>query len=400
MSLEDTALAIGAVSKIIRENLEDASGIKVTVGRPEPGASTSGEGKLNLFLYEASFDPSLKNIQLIEGQPPPLWFVLKYLVTAYDESADSDSTSAHELLGKGASALQELSFISLNPTSSAALIPNPEVLKITFDQMNADLISKIMQGGNEKYRISLGFQVRPIMIATREKPAHSLLVGVDYTKTPPDNIIGEKGVKIDVLPSLGPTISSLIPDSIEPDTSIVILGNDLNLTGLTVHIGPATFPVDKQTQNKLSCKIDHINAGGNKISAGSHPISVIQKLNNGRNRSSNLLTSNLLPVINSVNTSGIVVTTTTSSPPQDIVKAKIQLFGFLLGTSFDDISLSFFKDGNVHYKFDNPTSPPGLDQTQLNLDIVNNDEVLAGTYRLILHVNGQQAKYSPEITLI
>jgi hypothetical protein len=46
----------------------------------------------------------------------------------------------------------------------AALQDNPEPLKLSFDETTAELISKIMAGTDERYRLSMAFQVRPVMI--------------------------------------------------------------------------------------------------------------------------------------------------------------------------------------------------------------------------------------------
>ena len=58
----------------------------MTVDRPRPPANGGGVpagGRLNLFLYETSFDPTLRNVPLEDGRPAPLWLVLKYLLTAF-----------------------------------------------------------------------------------------------------------------------------------------------------------------------------------------------------------------------------------------------------------------------------------------------------------------------------
>jgi len=216
MALADTGKAIGKVTELLRQHLEHKTGkigIDVTVGRPEPSTNSNSSAKprLNLFLYEALFDPTMKNIALDEGQSPPLWLVLKYLITAFDDDGKSDTGPAHENLGEGLRALQELSFLPLSsivlPADiAAALGDNPEVLKITFDEAPSELLSKLMQGTDEKYRFSMSFQVRPVMIAAGVAPAYSLLVGVDYTESPPEEI-GEAGIQIPVVPSLGPNIT-------------------------------------------------------------------------------------------------------------------------------------------------------------------------------------------------
>src|SRR6266705_3524191 len=108
MALVNTGRAIGAVTQTLRERLTTVLGAavgQVTVGRPEPPAAALAGSRLNLFLYEIHHDEFLRNESLDDGQPPPLWLVLRYLLTAFDEGGDSDTVDAHEILGEGLRAL-------------------------------------------------------------------------------------------------------------------------------------------------------------------------------------------------------------------------------------------------------------------------------------------------------
>ena len=202
MALEDSGRAIGATTRILRERLLARLQTllsDVTVGRPEPPRGALNNPRLNLFLYEVQVDGHLRNQPLDEGQPAPLWLVLRYLLTAFDRDGESDSISAHELLGLGMRELQDLNFLTAN--GNVALNDSPDILKITFEDASTELLSKIMQGSEERYRCSSAFQVRPVMIAPGTPPEYALLVGVDYQN---NAIIGEDGIRIPVLPLLGP----------------------------------------------------------------------------------------------------------------------------------------------------------------------------------------------------
>lgn len=401
MALADTGKAIGKVTKLLVSRLGSKTSLSVAEGRPEPPGNGTSDRQLNLFLYEALFDPSLKNISLDEGRPAPLWLVLKYLLTAFDSGGKSDTFEAHENLGEGIRAIQELNFLSLaSPIDSEilkALQDNPEPLKITFDEVSSELLSKLMQGSEEKYRFSVGFQVRPVMIATGETPSYSLLVGVDYTKNL--EIIGENGIKIPVIPSMGPTITEISPSKLEVNSTLTIFGTDLNLSGLSVMLGSAELAVTAQQPNKLQCVVNGTIAGGGVISPGSHPISVVQTLPTGRRRSSNLLVGDLLPTLTNAATNSL--TRVNPADPTSNVFGNILLTGVLLGGANDDIFIALYKDGKVVKLFD------GLDkltvtptQSTLTLAMPQADAVLPGKYRVILRVNGQQAKNSPEVELI
>lgn len=404
MALVDTGKAIGAVASLLKARLLP---LQASIGSPQ---KIKDGPLLNLFLYESQFDATLRNYPLDEGQPPPLWLVLKFLMTGFDVGGESDTPAAMELLGQGMSALQRNSFLSFTgvpPSIIGPLADNPEDLKITFDEANSDLLSKLVSGADEKYRYSVGFQVRPVMIAAGEPSSYSLLVGVDYTKAPVVEI-GEKGIQIPVIPSLGATISEIEPAKFEVGSIVTIKGTDLNLSGLSVSLGPIDLPVVSQTPDKLTFKVDGAIATGDAISAGSHAIAVVQTLPTGRRRLSNVLVAGLLPTIT---TAAIAGGTLTINPPPAPPKpqtafATIDLTGVLLGRKDDDCFLALYRDGATVRLFDTftdeatvPPPPPVPAQSAKSLKMVTDDAVPVGDYLVIYRVNGQQAKQSPVVSL-
>jgi hypothetical protein len=397
MAYADTAEAIGEVSELIRTRLQAEAVVTTYVGRPEP--PTDGLARLNLFLYESVLDPSLKNFSPDEGCAPPLWLVLKYLVTSFDEQGKSDTTDAHRNLSKGIQALQGLNF--LPESSQPALQSNPERLKITFDAISSDLISKIMQGPEEKYRFSMGFQVRPVMVAAREDPSYSLLVGVDYTTAPP-KVVGEEKIQIPVLPSMGALITRLEPTKFEANQTVTIYGDSLNLSALFIRLGTLDVGATTQKPDLLKFKLDLSTAGGTTISAGSHPVTVVQELPGGRYRSSNVLVGELLPQVSTVTIPGPLAL------QNGFITGDIKMSGNLLGRVGDDIVLALFKESKVVKVFEGKTANAAAagvmfvvsaDQSELTLTIRKADELSPGLYRTILRINGQQAKLSPEVNL-
>jgi hypothetical protein len=407
MPLADSANAISAVTEVIVDRLRARTLLDVTVGRPEPGDSFVKAERLNVFLYEILFDGNLKNVPLDEGQRPPLWLVLKYLLTAFDDDGKtSDSPVAYEHLGEGIRALQEIALLPLSGLSTTqlnSLSDNPEDLAITFDEASTDLLSKVMQGSEEKYRVSIAFQVRPVMIAPAEVPSYSLLVGVDYTASPiPDAKDPEKRIHVPVLPSMGPTITLIEPASFELGGTVTIFGTDLHLTNLSVTLGVLDLPVTMQQPDRLQFVVRDDIANGATISAGSFPISVSQLLATGRRRSSNLLVGSLLPTLSATAIEGLVQTVTAVPPPIGWKFATINLSGTLLGkTTDDDFYLALFKDGATVKLFDalTDTSPAAQPQTKRQLQMTQPDAVPPGEYKVLYRVNGQQARRSFAIDL-
>ena len=139
MALVDTGRAIGAVSLLLQERLSDSLTLNVTIGR---SSDIAGNGAtVNLYLYEVRVDGHLRNVSLDEGQPAPIWLVLKYLMTAFDDAGDSDTTDAHELLGTAIRALSGLNFFGLDGLAGDivdALCDNPDRLKLSFEDTGAD----------------------------------------------------------------------------------------------------------------------------------------------------------------------------------------------------------------------------------------------------------------------
>jgi len=389
MSLADSGTAIGAVTRLLQDHLI-RRGFEVSIGKPEDAADTdTTAAKLNLFLYETGFDPHLRNVSLRDGDVPPLWLVLRFLLTAFDVAESSDTAAAHDLLGRGMSAIHELNFLRLDPLVAPsvrlALENNPEPLKLTFDESNIDVLAKVMQGNDERYRLSVAFQVRPVMIVPGILPRSSLLVGVDYTTTP-ETIIGRDGVQIDVIPSLGAQLDRVEPARFEVGETLVVYGDDISGTDMEVVLGTATLTVIERHVDRLVVAAEGSPgtpiASGTALSAGEMPLVVRRRLSPTRTRSSNLLAARLLPTVTGAS----------------IAAGNLQLQGLLLGTDADDVVVIFYRpsDGATAHLFDTVTT--AADQQTLTVPGAA-AAVPAGTYRVILRVNNQQAKASPGVTV-
>jgi len=388
MALADSGTAIGAVTRLLQDHLI-RRGFTVSIGTPEDAAKNDTAAKLNLFLYEAAFDPHLRNQPLRDGESPPLWLVLKFLLTAFDADENSDTAAAHDMLGRGMSALQELSFLRLDPLVALnvrlALEHNPEPLKLTFDDANADLLSKLMQGPDERYRLSVAFQLRPVMIVPADIPRGTLLVGVDYT-TAPETIIGPDGVQIDVIPSMGARLDSVEPDRFEAGATLTLTGDDLSAIEMEVVLGNVMLTIVDRQPGRLTVTAEGSPgtpiAGGTTLSAGEMPLVVRRRLSPTHTRSSNLLAARLLPTVTGAS----------------IVAGNLQVQGHLLGNATDDIIVLFYRatDGVTVRMFDTVATVAN----QQTLTVAGAAAAVpAGTYRVILRVNNQQARSSPSVVV-
>jgi hypothetical protein len=315
--------------------------------------------------------------------------VLKFLLTAFDDKEDSDTAAAHDLLGRGMSALHELNFLRLDPLVALnvrlALENNPEPLKLTFDECNVDLLSKIMQGSDERYRLSVAFQMRPVMIVPGSLPRASLLVGVDYS-TAPETIIGRDGVQIGVIPSIGARLDRVDPERFEAGETLTLFGDDISGSDMEVVLGNVMLNIVERQVGRLVVTAEGSPgtpiASGTTLSAGEMPLVVRRRLSPTRTRSSNLLAARLLPTLNSA----------------ALVAGDLQLQGLLLGGDSDDVIVLFYResDGVTVHLFDTVTT--AADQKTLTVAGAA-AAVPAGTYRVILRVNNQQPKASPAVVV-
>jgi hypothetical protein len=392
MAAADSTRAIGAVTRLLREHLLQR-GFDVSIGKPEEAAQANTAAKLNLFLYETGFEPHLRNVELRRGEPPPLWLVLKYLLTAFDSFEDSDSADAHELLGGGIAALHELSVLplvaSMVPPVQPALQDNPEPLKLSFDETTAELLSKIMQGTDERYRLSMAFQVRPVMIVPASASRSSLLVGINYN-TVPQTVIGEDGVVIDVIPSMGPTLERVEPAAFGAGAAIELFGNDLHGANIEVALGDQLLTIVERRPERLRVTVEGTPpapiASGTTLSAGEHALVVRRRLSPTRVRSSPVRLARLLPSVTGAT----------------LVGADLQVSGNLLGrgplqAETDDVVVGLFRDGRTVRLFD--VVADASTQNLLIVPGVTGAGLAAGDYLVIVKVNNQQARFSPRITL-
>lgn len=370
MPLSATNEAIGAVSEAIRAQLQLRTGMLVTVDRPDQAASRDDESKLNLFLYQTDFDPYLKNVPLDEGMPPPLWLSLRYLITAYDQNHDSDTVDAHRLLARGMAALQEINI--LWPTVPS-LVDNPEPLKLTFDPCDVDLLSKIMQGTDEKYRLSAAFQVRPVLIAPDVPPAFALPV---LTVGPP----GAEGVT--VLPSMGPRLLGVTPPRFEAGATIELYGEEIGSQIETAYIGPLALPVIAARTGAVQVRVP----ADTTLSAGVYPAVVARRLPSGRTQTSNPQFVTLMPTVTTA-THGALV-----AAGGGRFSGTATLNGVRLGGPDDVVFVAFYRDGAVVLNLEVTGTAA---QTSLSAVVDNAHALLAGDYYLIVRVNGAQAAHAP-----
>lgn len=367
--------AIGAVSELLSTRLSTAlNNVSVPVGRPEAGGA---QGRaLNLFLYGVGLDPHLRNEPLDRGQPPPLWLVLHYLLTAFDSGGDSDTAAAHRLLGQGMAALHELNFIR-PPVTNLPLAKNPEPLKVTFDEAGVDLLSKVMQGSDEKFRVSAALQVRPVLLAVETPPAYAPLVTIIG---PPD----DPGIKVS--PSMGARLTGIEPQRFVAGTAVTLTGVDLAGYGEAL-LGEHVLPL---SPGALEGTVLFTLPSAAAVPANAYPVCVARTVS-GRKLTSNALLAELMPRVTAAALDGAL----TLLPPGDAGAprhGRFRVTGRQLGGAGASVFATLFGGGAAHGLFE---PDAGATQTQLRFTVAAGQALPPGDYRLVVRVNGQQAAESP-----
>ena len=401
MPLAQTGFAVGSVSRFLAGILTTALwnvppyNPKITVQRPQADAAPGNhtQPRINLFLYEIEIDAAMRNISLTPGNTPPLWVVLRYLLTAFDGAGESDTPESHDLLGMGMQVLMGVRDAMPALAGYTALADNPEPLKLTFDQATPDLLSRLMQGPDDKFRCSAAFQVRPVMIAQPLPPTGMQLVGINYRL---GTIIGIAGIHNFVLPGMGPQLDGSQPAAVELGDTLTLLGNNLDVVGLSVSFGAATLIPNSQHAQALSVLIEGLAPAA--ISAGNIPVSVTQVLPAGPSISSGLLSVALLPTVSAM----AIVSIAVVSAVNPNVYATISLTGVLLGGTGDYVEFALVRNGAVALLLDSPDpsfTPPG-DQTRQQFAMPSATAVPPGEYYAILRVNGQQNKQAFTLNMV
>lgn len=189
-------LAIGGVSAtlqtLLRDRMELPAGVtrndlQVTLSTPQPegDAQAAEPTRVNLFLYRATENASLKN-QMIPGQGhpgeyghPPLSLVLHYLLTAYGTTDDNgllNETLAHFLLGSAMRVLHDYPVITealMTVNSPVAQILHSslrgefEQVKVCLDPISLEDLSKVWTALTRPYRLSTAYSMSVVQIESR-----------------------------------------------------------------------------------------------------------------------------------------------------------------------------------------------------------------------------------------
>ncbi len=165
--------AIGMVSESLRNLL---TGEMVITPAPNvtvlsPNDSGGGSRRVNLFLYKAQENASLKNLdwQVKPGDsgqltPPPLSLNLFYLMTPYAPNDPQTGNSAsHEILGEAMRVFYENPIISQDYLVEG-LSDAKHQIKIMLNTLDLDELSRVWNTFTEPFRLSVLYEVSVVQV--------------------------------------------------------------------------------------------------------------------------------------------------------------------------------------------------------------------------------------------
>lgn len=185
-----SALAIAAVTSTLRAILQNSiSTGSVTTLPPDKAATAPPLNKLNLFLYHMSINSAWRNqyiptkVKPGEDAVAPLPLNLYYMISAYGD--DQTEESDHQLLGRAMLTLHDHAVLtatdiqnaaSTASLKSAALDRQFEQVKLTFEPLSLEEMSKLWTTFQTQYRVSAAYQASVVLIESNRQPKSPLPV--------------------------------------------------------------------------------------------------------------------------------------------------------------------------------------------------------------------------------
>jgi hypothetical protein len=236
------SLAIAAVTATLRKILDDGIRLELpgsTVTTQPPDKVTTPNNQINLFLYHTMISAAWRNTDMPrqvkpgETGQPPLALNLFYLLTAYGQGDDSPDPLSHRLLGRAMSILHDHPVLSSDDIKSALpvadqtlydLYDQVEHVRITFQPLTLDEMSKLWTTFQAKYRISTAYQASVVLIESN-RPSRTPL---PVLKRGPE----DQGVAAQAdLSSPFPTLTEIALPEVKKQQPSALLGDTLLLRG-------------------------------------------------------------------------------------------------------------------------------------------------------------------------
>lgn len=257
--------AIAGVSATLKALLEDrmsltaatlppSQRVTISLSHPDvkPDQAPSGP-RLNLFLYEISHSPFLRNQELAgPGAPgyPPLALELHYMLTCFPLKPADDETM-HLVLGDALRALHDTPVLSAGLTRTRGILAGEPLLaeslrsayeqvKLSFVPQNLEITARVWESAKEAYRLSAAFTVSIVQIESQR----------DFVAAAP-----VRETRFDPAPGAPPAVMGVTPAMAGIGQLITISGAQLGGPATSVRIGGVETPVIKSSATELVARV-------------------------------------------------------------------------------------------------------------------------------------------------
>ena len=249
-----TSLGIAATTAVIRALLQNAipatelfgvlGNIEVSALPPDRIDLTTETSRLNLFMYQARPNPGWSNTDLPSHDStdrrlrnPPLSLDLSYLLSAYG----ARNFHGEILLGYGALVLHQTRVLTRDAVkavfaggalpadlallATSGLDGQEEIVSLSMESLSIDDMSRLWQVFGEKYRPSVAFQARVLLLRGEDQAAAS---------GPP-----VQRARLTVTTSINPVIDSIEPAMVTaaPNAAIILVGTGLLTSDAVAQFG-------------------------------------------------------------------------------------------------------------------------------------------------------------------
>jgi hypothetical protein len=271
-----------AFSQLLQRVTENPDLAGATVTNERPNEATEAGRRLNLFLFQVSPNPALRNSDLpFRGgngdivRQPVLALNLHYLVTAFGRS-DSE-LDAHLVLAQGMSIVHDNSVLTRSHIRAAlgAYQTFPELQKSDLpDQMEPVKLSPLTMTQEEHfklwstfqtpYRLSVGYEASLVMVE-RRKPARS----APRVRRP----------EVLAVPIRRPRIEELTPQILTVGETLTIEGGDLAGPGVKLRLKGGDVTPTVTPEGRLTKVVGA--AGDPPLRAGIQSVQVVHEVELG-----------------------------------------------------------------------------------------------------------------------
>lgn len=312
------ALAIAAVTATLRNLLVEGiaadpalAGTLVSAQSLDRARGTNNGNQINLFLYQTGIDAAWRNRdmprQVAPGETgtPPLALTLSFLLTAWGRN--HEDVAGHHLLGRAMSVLHDHPLLGAAEIEAALpdndLHHQVERVRVTYQPLSLDEMSKLWTTFQTQYRISAAYQASVVLIESA-RPARAplpvLARGAD------DQGVASQPDLIPAFPTLLAVASADRQPAVRLGETLVLSGHHLGGASVEVRFGgprltsPVPFEVLARSESEVRVRLLAAAADPDaplRWAAGVPTVTVVVRRSGEPDRETNELPFALAPTV-------------------------------------------------------------------------------------------------------